>query len=65
MDSQLPPVLAAALLPFAPPESAVHKIVQSNDWLRKLNHLGATERRDMREAVTAQNSYIERTGGLL
>ena len=65
MNANLHPTLAAALLPFAPPSSVVHKIVQNHDWLRDLHALDDKERHEMRAAVMAQNNYLSATGVLL
>jgi hypothetical protein len=69
MNANLHPALAAALLPFAPPQSVVHQIVNHTPPVEAYRALGAcldaAERRDMHRMVNDQNSYIERTGGLL
>ena len=65
MNANLHPALAAALLPLAPPQSVVHKIVQNSDWLKDLHALDARERREMRAAVRMQNDRARATGGVL
>jgi hypothetical protein len=61
MNAQLPPVLAAALAPFAPPSSVVHQIVdKALEADRHNNALKASGALDDRRHAAALTAQIER-----
>lgn len=70
MNAQLHPALAAALLPFAPPQSIVHRIVDTAavkadlDYLHLLN-TGELQRRHEARALELQRQYRPLNGGVL
>ena len=53
MNAHLPPALAAALAPFAPPQSVVHQIVAEAE---------AAERRAEERRIDRQQAYLRATG---
>ncbi len=63
MNARLHPALAAALLPFAPPSSVVHKIISEDKALQAdlhFNHLknsGALDRRNDDQAMRLQQRF--------
>ena len=59
MNARLHPLMAAALLPMAPPSSIVHKIVGEEADLHylELKQSGELERRRQAEAERIQREY--------
>ena len=51
MNASLPPILAAALAPFAPPSSVVHRIVEADQHYNELKNSGELERRRIATAI--------------
>jgi hypothetical protein len=51
VNAQLPPVLAAALAPFAPPSSEVHRIAEADQHYNELKNSGELERRRIETAI--------------
>lgn len=64
MTANLPPALARALLPMAPPSSVVHKIVGEEADLHylQLRNSGELERRRFAEAERIQQKFQDATG---
>ena len=73
MNTQLHPVMAAALAPFAPPQSVVHQIVRDDEGARIAQDIahdaeknsGALDRANERRAFELQMSYQDATGSVL
>jgi len=73
MNATLPPCLAAALAPFAPPQSVVHQIVRDDEAARidqdiaheAAKNSGALDRANERRAFDLQLRYQDAIGGVL
>ena len=63
MNAQLHPALAAALLPFAPPQSVVHKIVAAS--LPPLPDVDPKVLRNESQALRLEQSLPESLRGVL
>ncbi|MDO9252591.1 MAG: hypothetical protein Q7U48_13710 [Hydrogenophaga sp.] len=55
-ESRLDPVMAAALAPFAPPGSEVHRIAADLEYMR-LKDSGELRRRDDQRALDLQTQW--------
>ena len=55
--SNLHPTIAAALVPFAPPSSEVHKIVEADLHYNELKNSGELERRRIEKAIREERPH--------
>lgn len=57
MNASLPPILAAALAPMAPPSSEVHRIADADQQNHDLKQSGELERRRIEKAIRNERPH--------